>query len=110
MLHTDCVPDPVLTLLRHDYPSLAPVDTIAGIPLLSVADVTAMKINAVIIRGSKRDFFDLHCPLQDFELAQLLDWFESKYPQSNRFLALKSLTWFEDAESEADPVLSLIHI
>ncbi|MDA3938565.1 MAG: hypothetical protein PF693_04550 [Spirochaetia bacterium] len=33
-----------------------------------------------------------------------MDYFCEKYGNAGRFLAVRSLSWFEDAESEPDPV------
>jgi hypothetical protein len=40
----------------------------------------------------------------DISLNQSLDYFCKKYGNAGRFLAVRSLAWFEDAESEPDPV------
>jgi len=36
-------------------------------------------------------------------LDSVLSLFEKKYPSGERFMAMKSLTWFEDADLEPDP-------
>ena len=64
-----------------------------------------MKINAVTSRGSKKDFFVLYLLHQTgISISTSLDHFSVKY-NGNRFLALRSLLWFEDADSEPDPIL-----
>lgn len=93
-----------MDFLRHDYPLLDPEETLEGIRLMSVRDVAAMKLNAIANRGSKKDFFDLHRLLEEFGLDELLQAFESKYLNSDRFVVLRSLAWFDDAENEPDPV------
>jgi len=93
-----------LDFLRHAYPLLAPPEAIEGVRLLSLPDVTAMKLNATANRGAKKDFFDL-CELQRHHpLPTMLEWFETKYRSADRFTVIRSLGWFEDAESEPDPV------
>lgn len=90
--------------LRHDYPMLETIENIDGFRLYSVRDVAAMKLNALVNRGSKKDFYDLAELLSHFSLEELLEWFANKYRQSEPFMVLRSLTWFEDAEKEPDPV------
>ena len=34
----------------------------------------------------------------------MLGWFEQKYPDSDRFIVIRSLAWFEDADGEPEPV------
>jgi len=93
-----------LDFLRHGYPLLSPVEEIAGIQMLSLPDVGAMKLNAIANRGAKKDFFDL-CELQRHHpLPTMLDWFEMKYRPADRFTVIRSLGWFEDADQEPDPV------
>lgn len=89
--------------LRHRYPLLEPAQQIGAVRLLSLADVTAMKLNAIANRGSKKDFFDLVRILDKTRLEEALDLFEHKYSNTDRFVAIRSLAWFEDAEGEPDP-------
>lgn len=93
-----------LDFLRHGYPLLEPVELIDGVRIFSVPDVAAMKLNAIANRGSKKDFFDLCELARAHSLATMLEWFEQKYRNSDRFIVIRSLAWFEDAELEPDPV------
>ena len=34
----------------------------------------------------------------------MLAWYRQKFPNSEVFMLMKSLTWFEDAEQEPDPL------
>jgi predicted nucleotidyltransferase component of viral defense system len=93
-----------LDFLRHAYPLLSAPELLAGIPVLSLPDVVAMKLNAAANRGSKKDFFDLAELQQHLPLGEMLDWFEGKYANADRFTVIRSLSWFDDAESEPDPL------
>jgi hypothetical protein len=78
--------------------------TLNGIRFISLDDIAAMKINAVTNRGSKKDFSDLLLLHQNgVELSMALDFFCQKYGSSGRFLAIRSLQFFEDARNEPDP-------
>jgi predicted nucleotidyltransferase component of viral defense system len=90
--------------IRHHYPLLIPVQCIDDIRIFSVQDIAAMKLNAIANRGSKKDFFDVHSLLELFSLTELLAFFEEKYAQINSFTVLKSLTYFDDAEAEPEPL------
>lgn len=90
--------------LRHDYPLLDSPTTLDGIRMWSLADVAAMKLNAITNRGSKKDFFDLVVLLDHYTLLEMLDLYCAKYAIANRFMVIRSLAWFDDAESEPDPV------
>lgn len=93
-----------LDLLRHAYNRLDSVETIEGIPLLSLSDMAAMKLNALTNRGSKKDFYDVAELLNHFSIQQMIDLFAEKYPATDPFTVIRSLAWFEDAELDPDPV------
>ena len=92
-------------ILHHSYPLLYKPVVDEGIRFLSLPDLAAMKINAVTNRGSKKDFIDLLLLHENgISIDKALDYFCKKYGNAGRFLAVRSLSWFEDAESEPDPV------
>lgn len=93
-----------LDLLRHAYRMLEPVDKMSEVTLISLPDLAAMKLNAIANRGAKKDFFDLVELLKHFTIQQMLGYFSNKYPSTDPFTIIRSLAWFEDAESEPDPV------
>lgn len=74
-----------------------------GIVLASPRDIAAMKINAIEGRGSRKDFVDIYMLLQHYTLSELLDFYSIKYPNYSIFRALLSLTYFDDAETQAMP-------
>lgn len=74
-----------------------------GIFLASPRDIAAMKINAIEGRGSRKDFVDIYMLLQHYTLSELLDFYSMKYPNYSIFRALLSLTYFDDAETQAMP-------
>lgn len=75
------------------------------IVLASPKDIAALKINAIEGRGSRKDFIDVHLLLQHYSLDELLTFYSQKYPNYSLFRALLSLTYFEDAETEAMPIM-----
>lgn len=94
-----------IDILHHSYPLLQEYSVFDEVPFLSLPDMAAMKINAVTNRGSKKDFSDLLLLHENgILLSRALDFFCSKYGSSGRFLAIRSLNWFEDAEGEPDPL------
>lgn len=94
-----------LDVLHHPYPWIEEAHTDRGIRFISLPDMAAMKMNAVTNRGSKKDFSDLLLlHEQGIPLSQSVDFFCRKYGESGRFLAIRSLAWFDDAETEPDPL------
>lgn len=92
-------------ILLHSYPIIGESSILEGVRILSLPDLAAMKVNAVTNRGSKKDFSDLLLLHENgIPLADALDYFCQKYGPAGRFLSIRSLNWFEDAEREPDPV------
>lgn len=77
----------------------------SGLRLAHIEDIAAMKITAVIGRGTKKDFLDIATLLETYTLKQLLSFYEAKYPNASSFMALKSLSYFEDAEMQPMPYM-----
>ena len=77
----------------------------AGICLASDKDIAAMKVNAIMGRGSKKDFIDLFVLLQRYSLSEILQFYKLKYPEYSEYRALLSMTYFEDAEMQDTPRL-----
>jgi hypothetical protein len=94
--------------LRHSYPPLAPKEFIQNIHFWSLQDVAAMKLNAICNRGSKKDFYDIRALLKEYDLHQLIQWYGAKYQPASSLMLVRSLSWFEDADAEPDPI-SLIN-
>ena len=74
-----------------------------GVRLAGIKDIAAMKINAVTNRGSRKDFVDIARLLDDYSLESMFDWYLQKYPDANPALALRSLSYFADAEAMPMP-------
>lgn len=75
-----------------------------NIVLASAKDIAAMKINAIIGRGSKKDFVDLYLLLQHYTLEEIISFYQQKYPDHVYSRIFMSLTYFDDAENQAMPV------
>lgn len=71
---------------------------------LDVTGVLATKLHAILDRGLRRDFFDLYVLLQQHRLgiAAVLAAIRTVYPgQIDDGLMLRALTYFDDADREA---------
>lgn len=74
-----------------------------GFVLASDKDIAAMKVNAIIGRGTKKDFIDLYVLLQHYSLLEIMAFYKQKYPEFSEYRALLSMTYFEDAEMQDMP-------
>ena len=96
-----------VSFLRYPYPLLFPLVEFEGSSLADERDIAAMKLDAVSSRGSKKDFIDIYFLLEKYSLSELLEIFEKKFAaiKFNKIHILKSLSYFEDAESEPMPIM-----
>lgn len=78
-----------------------------NIKLAGIRDIAAMKLEAIAGRGSKKDFVDLFFLLRTFTIDEIFTFHLEKYGMelSNQYHHLKSLVYFNDAESEVMPVM-----
>ena len=91
--------------VNYVYPWLDETKFEEGLRLAGLKDIAAMKLAAVTGRGTKKDFIDIYFLLQQFTLEEMLQHYKNKYADGSDFLVLKSLTYFDDAEPEQEPVM-----
>ena len=85
------------------YEWLEPSLEMEDVRLAGIKDIAAMKINAITNRGARKDFVDLARLLDEHSLGEMLGWYRTKYPEANPALALRSLSYFVDAETMPMP-------
>lgn len=75
------------------------------IRMYSNDDIGAMKIQTILGRGKKKDFWDLYELLQHYSLQQLMDWHKQKYPSQMLAISIpNAISYFVDAEESETPV------
>ena len=90
-------------VLKYPYPLLNAIIKNDGIRLLSIEDIIPMKLSAVSNRGAKKDFYDIYFLLDKYSLKEMLELFSKKFPNINHFHLIKSLTYFNTADEDANP-------
>lgn len=86
-------------IVNYKYDWLEPSLCEDGIVMAQFPDIAAMKVNAIIGRGTRKDFVDIAYLLKKFTLSNVLHFYFKKYPEASMFLAAKSLSYFVDAEN-----------
>lgn len=92
-------------IIGYNHPLLQPLDLIDGIRMASLEDIAAMKVNAILGRGTKKDFWDIYELLHHFSIEQVIGFYHQKY--SAQILAIsipQAITYFDDAEDSPEPV------
>jgi hypothetical protein len=91
----------------YSYPLLDPTEDVEGVAVAGIADIGLMKLDALISRGARKDFYDLYWIAQQLPLADLLEMGGKKYPYARDFewLAVEGLVYFDNAERDVQPLL-----
>jgi hypothetical protein len=91
----------------YGYPLLEPPDSLEQVALAALVDIGLMKLDALISRGSRKDFYDLYFIAQHISLPALLQLGQTKYPYARDFelMAVESLVLFENADRDIQPTL-----
>ena len=91
--------------IRFRYKIIRPLFVEKGIRMLSVDDIAPMKLDAITGRGRKKDFYDLYFLLKRYSIEQLFSLYLEKYPHQTTFHVARSMSYFVDAEADADPIV-----
>ena len=102
--HLDLGGTPV-SLFHYAYPMLGRPQSWRGLEVASLEDIAAMKLSAVLGRGSKKDFIDLYELCQRPGLDRVMKTAGRKFPLHTDLplQAARALLYFEDAEKEPMP-------
>jgi len=99
------IDDIKVDIVHYPHLPIAPIETEKGIRLYNSADIAAMKIQAILGRGKKKDFWDLHELFKHYSLQQIMDWHKQKYPSQMLAISIPhAITYFVDAEDSETPV------
>jgi len=92
-------------IVNYRHPLLEPMVLEDGIRSYSDADIAAMKIQAILGRGKKKDFWDLHELFQHYSLQQISDWHRKKYPDQLLAISIpNAISYFSEADASEEPV------
>jgi hypothetical protein len=75
--------------------------------LASIEDIALMKLDALLARAARKDFYDLYFICQTISLRRILNLAPKKYPSTRDFESqtVKRLVYFKTAEQDVDPQL-----
>ncbi|MBI1781946.1 MAG: nucleotidyl transferase AbiEii/AbiGii toxin family protein [Sphingobacteriales bacterium] len=88
----------------YPFEWLKPFEEEDGLKLISIEDIIPMKLQAVSNRFSKKDFWDIEELLNAFSLEEMITIFKQKFPPIDTGHIIHSLTEFDSADEEDDPV------
>lgn len=84
-------------LITHAYPDVLKPLTIEGVRMVSLEDIAAMKLNAIIGSGSRvKDFVDVAYLSSHLSLKKMIQAYAAKYSENNSIMTLKALNFHND--------------
>ncbi|MBE0392690.1 nucleotidyl transferase AbiEii/AbiGii toxin family protein [Flavobacterium sp. PL002] len=84
---------------------IQPYIEVNGVRMATIEEIIAMKIDVVQRGGRKKDFWDLHDLLQLYNISQMLDLHEQRYPYTHdRDLIIQNFTSFDQADEDFNPI------
>lgn len=90
--------------IYYPHPQIRPSEVIDGISFYADEDIAAMKIQAILGRGKKKDFWDLALLLEQYGLEKIIDWHTEKFPNQMLLISIpQTITYFADADLSSDP-------
>jgi len=96
------------SIFYYNYPLLFPGQEFLGVNIADPKDIGAMKIAAVMDRGSKKDFIDLFfLNKKGISLEECFKTYDRKYKtlENNIYSIITSLSYFTDAEISEMPLM-----
>lgn len=94
-----------IDIIRFPHPRIDPITEQDGIRSYSDRDIAPMKIEAILHRGKRKDFFDIELLIQEHGLGKIMEYHSRKYPNQGIAISIpRALTYFADAEDSEDPV------
>lgn len=97
--------DVKVDIVYHPHLPIGPLEETNTIRMYSDEDIIAMKLNAIIGRGKKKDFWDLYELLHHYPLQDMIRFHETKFPEQNLLITIpQAIVYFDDAEESEEPV------
>ncbi len=73
--------------------------------MFSTEDIIAMKVQAILGRGKKKDFWDIAELLNHYTIADFIQFHKEKYTTQNLLITVpQAITYFNDDEESEDSV------
>ncbi|MFY8036123.1 MAG: nucleotidyl transferase AbiEii/AbiGii toxin family protein [Cyclobacteriaceae bacterium] len=97
--------DVKVDFVRHPHPLIREIQMTEGVRMFSIPDIVAMKVQAVLGRGKKKDFWDIAELLNHYSVNDFIQFHREKYFAQNLMITVpQAITYFADAEESEDPI------
>ncbi len=91
-------------IVYYPHELIEDIEIEEGIRMLSDKDLIAMKVQAVLGRGKKKDFWDIAELLREYTIQNFIDYHKQKYSKQILGISIPTaLTYFTDADESEEP-------
>lgn len=92
-------------IVYYPHPIVFDPIKIEDIRMYSPKDIAAMKIQAILGRGKKKDLWDIAELFQHYDLKDIIAFHKQKFPSQQLLISIpQALTYFVDADESEDPI------
>ncbi|MBK7637860.1 MAG: nucleotidyl transferase AbiEii/AbiGii toxin family protein [Saprospiraceae bacterium] len=99
------IDDVKIDIVRFPHPLIRPTLEIDGIRMYSPEEIIAMKVQAILGRGKKKDFWDIAELLQHYTVKDFIDLHKEKYSTQNLYITVpQAIIYFDDADVSENPI------
>ncbi len=92
-------------IIRNPHPLIRPIQHLQDIRMYSVEDIIAMKVQAVLGRAKKKDFWDIAELLKHYTIQNFIDFHNEKFSSQHLLITVpQAITFFADAAESEDPI------
>ena len=94
-----------LALFFYKYPLIKKTKIYKNIRVAELEDLASMKLEAIVNRGTKRDFIDIYYLIKKFGLKKVFAFYNRKHGNlgERELLLKKALIYFSETESDEMP-------
>jgi len=97
--------DVKVDIVRYPHSMIRPIQEVDGIRMYAPEEIIAMKVQAILGRGKKKDFWDVAELLQHYTVKDFINLHKEKYTTQNLYITVpQAITYFDDANDSEDPV------
>jgi predicted nucleotidyltransferase component of viral defense system len=94
-----------IDIIRFSHPIIEQTMEIDGIRMYAPKDIVAMKVQAILGRAKKKDFWDIAELLKHFTVADFVAFHKEKFSTHYSLISVPQvMTYFDDAEEDVDPI------
>jgi hypothetical protein len=91
-------------IVYYPHAIIQPIEIHSGIRFYHDKDLIAMKIQAILGRGVKKDFWDIAELLNHYSIEEMMVYHKAKYPSQMLGISIPhALTYFVDADESDEP-------